>query len=184
MTIEIEEVDRETAFDEEADRQDADSDELCRDIQMSLPDDFWQLDYVSRYQFGRFNKDFALADDGRAFLFGVIEVPLLEEPGSFTWGVWAQVPREFHDAYLERFQSEAAEGMCETGCLANEVPGYDDAFGSKLSIVLHADRRPTLTVLEGTLAKAQAEGLTLEAHRALDEVLFPPEEAFDDEASE
>lgn len=158
---------------------------LCRDIQMSLPDDFWALDYVSRYRFGRFTKDFALADDGRAFLFGVVEVPLLDEPGSFTWGIWAEVSRAFHDRYLECFQTEAAEGLCAEGRLANEVPGYDDAFGTRLQIELHADRRPTVTMLEGSLAEAQQTGLTLEAHRALDEVLFPPEDdvddAFDDE---
>lgn len=40
------------------------TEELCRDIQMTLPDAFWALDYVERYRFGRFSKDFALADDG------------------------------------------------------------------------------------------------------------------------
>ena len=159
------------------------TEELCRDIQMTLPDAFWALDYVERYRFGRFSKDFALADDGRAYHFGVIEVPFLEASGSFTWGVWAEVPREFHDAYLRVFQTEGAEGMKTLGHLANEVPGYDDAFGAALEITLHADRRPSIRMIEGSLAKAQAEGLTLAAHRALDEVLFPPEadEDFEEE---
>ncbi len=169
-----------TEFDDLAQNGAQNEDELSRDIQMSLPDAFWALDYVERYKFGRFNKDFALAEDGRAYLFGVVEVPLLEEAGSFTWGVWAEVPREFHDAYVERFQSELAEGMKAEGTLANEVPSYDDAFGARLEIVLHADRRPSIRILEGSLAKAQTEGLTLEAHRALDEVLFPPEDEFDE----
>ena len=50
-------------------------DELCRDIQMKLPDCLWQLDYVGRYAAGKFNEDFASLDSGERFLFGVIEVP-------------------------------------------------------------------------------------------------------------
>lgn len=61
-------------------------DELCRDIQMKLPDCLWQLDYVGRYAAGKFNEDFASLDSGERFLFGVIEVPFTEEAGSFTWG--------------------------------------------------------------------------------------------------
>ena len=61
-------------------------DELCRDIQMKLPDCLWQLDYVGRYAAGKFNEDFASLDSGERFLFGVIEVPFTEEAGSFTSG--------------------------------------------------------------------------------------------------
>ena len=39
-------------------------DELCRDIQMKLPDCLWQLDYVGRYAAGKFNEDFASLDSG------------------------------------------------------------------------------------------------------------------------
>ena len=113
----------------------------------------------------------------------MIEVPFLEASGSFTWGVWAEVPREFHEAYLRVFQTEGAEGMKTLGHLANEVPGYDDAFGAALEITLHADRRPSIRMIEGSLAKAQAEGLTRAAHRARDDVLVPPEadEDFEEE---
>ena len=78
-------------------------DELCRDIQMKLPDCLWQLDYVGRYAAGKFNEDFASLDSGERFLFGVIEVPFTEEAGSFTWGVWAEVAPADHDAYLLSF---------------------------------------------------------------------------------
>ena len=131
-----------TEFDDLAQNGAQNEDELCRDIQMSSPDAFWALDYVERYKFGRFNKDFALAEDGRAYLFGVVEVPLLEEAGNFTWGVWgrsaARIPRRLRRALSER----ARRSMKAEGTLANEVPSYDDAFGARLEIVLHADRDP------------------------------------------
>ena len=84
----------------------ADEDELCRDIQMKLPDCLWQLDYVNRYRAGKFNEDFAALETGEKFLFGVIEIPFTEEDGSFTWGVWAEV-----DA-----GDRLCEGFSDRGC--------------------------------------------------------------------
>ncbi len=87
---EIEEAREAPAMD---DADDDEGEELCRDIQMKLPDCLWQLDYVGRYAAGRFNEDFAALDSGERFLFGVVEVPFAEEPGSFTWGVWRSRPK-------------------------------------------------------------------------------------------
>lgn len=151
-------------------------DELCRDIQMKLPDCLWQLDYVGRYVAGKFNEDFASLDSGERFLFGVIEVPFTEEAGSFTWGVWAEVAPADHDAYLLSFQSEMAEGRVMAGRIANDIPGSPDAAGARVELVLHADRRPEIRVLEGSLAKLQARGMSLAEHEALDKVLFPEDD--------
>lgn len=151
-------------------------DELCRDIQMKLPDCLWQLDYVGRYAAGKFNEDFASLDSGERFLFGVIEVPFTEETGSFTWGVWAEVSPADHDAYLLSFQSEMAEGRVMAGRIANDIPGSPDAAGARVELVLHADRRPEIRVLEGSLAKLQARGMSLAEHEALDKVLFPEDD--------
>lgn len=57
-------------------------DELCRDIQMKLPDCLWQLDYVGRYAAGKFNEDFASLDSGERFLFGVIRKKREASPGA------------------------------------------------------------------------------------------------------
>lgn len=136
-------------------------DELCRDIQMKLPDCLWQLDYVGRYAAGKFNEDFASLDSGERFLFGVIEVPFTEEAGSFTWGVWAEVAPADHDAYLLSFQSEMAEGRVMAGRIANDIPGSPDAAGARVELVLHADRRPEIRVW-----KAVSQSCRLEACRS------------------
>ena len=65
-----------------------DTAELCRDIQMKLPDAIWMLDALERYRHGaRYTEDFATMD-GSTYVFGVIEVPLAYTEGSFTWGCW------------------------------------------------------------------------------------------------
>lgn len=155
--------------------------DLCRDIQMKLPDCLWQLDYIGRYIAGRFNEDFAALESGERFLFGVIEIPFTEEEGSFTWGVWAEVPTEVHDAYLRDFQQATCEGRVIEGHLANDIPGSPDAFGARVELTLHADRRPEIRVLEGTLAAQQARGLSLTEHEALDRELFGDDDFEDDE---
>ncbi len=154
------------------------ADELCRNIQMKLPDCLWQLDYRERYLAGRYNEDFATDQrDGKTYLFGVAEVPLqYEEAGAFTWGIWVEVSREDHDKYLAHFQQDAVEGLQVEGRIANDIPGYEDAFGAKVVMTLHAGRRPEVTVTEGSLAEDQKAGLTLDAHRELDAILFGDDE--------
>lgn len=166
---EIEEAREAPAMD---DADDDEGEELCRDIQMKLPDCLWQLDYVGRYAAGRFNEDFAALDSGERFLFGVVEVPFAEEPGSFTWGVWAEVSPEDHDAYLRDFQQVPCEGRLVAGRLANEIPGSPDAFNAAVELTLHAGRRPEIRVTEGTLAELQVRGMTFAEHEALDRELF------------
>lgn len=153
------------------------ADELCRDIQMKLPDCLWQLDYRERYLAGRYNEDFATDQrDGKTYLFGVAEVPVTHDESTFTWGIWVEVAREDHDKYLAHFQQDAVEGLQIEGHLANDIPGYADAMGTKVTMTLHAGRRPEVLVTEGSLADAQKAGLTLDAHRELDAILFGDDE--------
>ena len=162
----------------------ADEDELCRDIQMKLPDCLWQLDYVNRYRAGKFNEDFAALETGEKFLFGVIEIPFTEEDGSFTWGVWAEVDAGDHDAYVRHFQTDAAEGRVIAGRLANDMPGTPEAFGANVELTLHAGRRPEIRVLEGELGIQQARGMSLSEHEALDRELFGDDDEEGDNEAE
>ena len=45
--------------------------ELCRDIQMKLPDEIWMLDSLERYRRGAVHTDDFARMDGRTYLFGV-----------------------------------------------------------------------------------------------------------------
>lgn len=155
--------------------------ELCRDIQMQLPDSLWRLDKLTRYQRGRFTEDFATFDESQYYLFGVIEVPLNYTDGeTFTWGVWVEVSLDEHNQYLASFQTEKANDLVFVGKLANDIPGYPDALGTTVRMQCFRDRRPNITVLSGSLADAQVTGLDEKAHRRLDNTLFGD----DDDAEE
>ena len=152
-------------------------DELCRDIQMKLPDCLWQLDYVGRYAAGKFNEDFASLDSGERFLFGVIEVPFTEEAGSFTWGRLggsrSRGSRCLSAVLPERNGRGPCDGQDESLTIFLAVLS---AVGARVELVLHADRRPEIRVLEGSLAKLQARGMSLAEHEALDKLLFPEDD--------
>ncbi len=160
-----------------------DTAELCRDIQMKLPDSIWMLDPLERYRHGaRFTEDFA-SMDGSYYVFGVIEVPLSYTDGGFTWGCWVEVSRAVHDAYLEAFQTPDADRLSGAGLLANSIPFYEDADKCKVKITFFSDRRPVFMLEPGnSLADDQRDGLSEEDHQELDEVLFGDDE--DDELYE
>ncbi len=154
--------------------------ELCHDIQMKLPDDIWMLDELERYRRGaRFTPDFATFE-GKTYVFGVVTVPLNYVEDEFTWGCWAEVSPELHDAYLEAFRTPGAAAVSGEGRLANAVPGYDDSLGATVTITFFEDRRPAFEVdPETTLGTEQVEGMTAEGHRELDHLLFDEDDEFD-----
>lgn len=162
-----------------------DINELCRDIQMKLPDDIWMLDSLERYRRGAIHTDDFARMDGRTYVFGVVEVPLAyEEGGSFTWGCWIEVDRSLHDAYLEAFRTPAADRLTGEGRLANEIPGYEDALGARVAVAFSSERRPVFTVDAAiSLGDDQRKGLSLEDHQALDDILFGDDDE-DDEAGD
>ncbi len=159
-----------------------DTAELCRDIQMKLPDEIWMLDALERYRHGaRYTEDFA-SMDGAYYIFGVIEVPLAYTEGSFTWGCWVEVSRALHDAYLEAFQESDADRLSGTGILANSIPGYEDADKSPVHITFSSERRPVIILDAGnSLADDQVAGLSEQDHHLLDEVLFGDDDEEDEE---
>lgn len=157
--------------------------ELCRDIQMKLPDEIWMLDALERYRRGAIHTDDFASMDGRFYVFGVVEVPLAyDKDGSFTWGCWVEVDQALHDAYLDAFRSETADRLTGEGRLANDIPGYEDAANATVKVMFSSERRPVLTVDPATsLGQDQKNGLSLEDHQALDNILFGEDE---DEAAE
>ena len=162
-----------------------DTNELCRDIQMKLPDEIWMLDALERYCRGALHTDDFARMDGRFYVFGVIEVPLAYTEGSFTWGTWIEVDKTLHDAYLEAFRTPAASRLAGIGKLANDIPGYEDAAGADVAVTFAEDRRPVFTVSETTsLGRVQAAGLTEDAHRELDNILFGDDDEDDDDFEE
>ena len=156
--------------------------ELARDIAMQFPDDIWRLDGVERYLRCRTFSEFCTLDESRYFLRAILPVPI-EDGDAFCWGVWVEVSRQDHDRYLKAYSAdELSELEPIKGCLANELPVYEESLGAPVRLMPSADQRPDVVVLqEGLLATEQQVGITLRRLEEINEILFGAEPGEDEE---
>lgn len=130
-----------------------------------MPDDVWVIPEPERAQRARWDSDLCQMGD-RFFIRCLLCVPFADSKDDyFGWGVWAEVDRAVFDRYLEIYEIDGSGEPPATGVLANSIPPYRDADGSK--VIVHfarQDERPTLTFADGSnsLAHDQRHGLSQE----------------------
>ena len=147
-------------------------DELLTDIACGLPDDVFALSYLQRYQRARYNQDFCTLDDKRHFIRCVLPVPFSYRDDFFGWGVWAEVSKKQHDAYLRYFEADSPDAAPPAieGTLANALSAYRNTQGLPLRLDAAHDRRPLACLPPAsrhTLAREQRKGINAERHHAL-----------------
>ena len=130
------------------------------------------LDYVQRYQRARYNQDFCTLDEKRHFIRCVLPVPFSYRDDFFGWGVWVEVGKKQHDAYLRYFEADSPDAAPPAieGTLANALRGYRNTQGLPLRLDAAHDRRPLAWLPPAsrhTLAREQRKGINAERHHAL-----------------
>ena len=148
---------------------------LPSDWGFKLPDEVHALSYIERYKRAKYNADLCTLDEQRHFIRGVLPIPLVDQDDTFGWGIWAEVNRSTHDAYVEAFNSDAPEPAHRTGVLVNHVPGYSETSGLAVGIQFNAKgARPTFTFATGVvhgLAHEQLSGISQKRHHDILETL-------------
>ena len=141
---------------------------LPTDYGFQLPDDVHALSYIDRYRRAHFNKAVCVLNGERHFVRGLLYVPFVHRADAFAWGVWAEVSREAHDAYVEHFDDDALLGAKRPGRMANTLQGFPDATGSLLEVEFRDHRsRPMLRFpkdLHHPLAQDQHRGIDATRH--------------------
>lgn len=98
------------------------------------------------------------------FLRGVMVFPLRGTDEGFSFGPWAEVSKPVFDACLDAIANPDHAFPPAEGLLANELPGFAEAFGTVLNLGLpDPAQRPLLRALDGPLSSAQADGLTFDS---------------------
>lgn len=116
---------------------------LPTDWGFKLPDEVFALPYLEKYHRTRSNTDLCALDERRFFIRGLLPIPFTHQEGEFAWGVWAEVPKEIHDFYLDNYSNELAQGTKAVGALANTIPGFPEITGKPLEIEFqNAKSRP------------------------------------------
>lgn len=139
-------------------------DERLLDIRLGLPHDVHLLDADERTRRAWLADDFAVLDDERFFVRGLLELPITELHSRFAYGSWVEVSmadfqelmRHWHDD--EQFQSVECT-------VANELEPYRDTVGLRATLrATAADKLPAIELAAAPheLVEAQRHGISLE----------------------
>ncbi|MBK7616645.1 MAG: DUF2199 domain-containing protein [Burkholderiales bacterium] len=102
---------------------------LPQDYSFGLPDEVYELDFISRYLRVRSNSDLCTLDDSRFFIRGVIPLPFQDSDEEYCWGVWVEVAAKDHDKYVRGYADDLSAEPSFPGTLANSIPGYHETLG-------------------------------------------------------
>jgi hypothetical protein len=143
--------------------------EELRDIRLGLPDDVHALDAAERAARAWLADDFAILDECRFFVRGLLELPIPDVGGRFGYGTWVEVPARTFRHLLRRWHSPR-QFEPVTGVLANELAPYHGT--TRLAATLRpvsADRLPLVDLAEADhpLARDQRAGISVERSREL-----------------
>ncbi|MEF9942732.1 MAG: DUF2199 domain-containing protein [Burkholderiaceae bacterium] len=147
-----------------------DEGELASDVELHLPDAVWSLPYLERYLRSRSNPDFCTLDDSRYFIRCVLPVPFSYQEGFFGWGIWVEVAKADHDAYLAHYQHGSVEVAPLAGTVANNLPSFSPTLGLPVTVTLDDEHRPFVQIDPSSrhkLAREQKKGIDRARHEAL-----------------
>jgi len=133
-------------------------------IGMDRPDYYWQVPEDEVDKRIELTPDTCVIDDEDFFIRGVIEIPVLNYPETFGFGVWVSQKRENFYTYLDNYDS--AEIGPFFGWLSNRINYYEEETLS-LKTKAHfrrGDLRPSIEVepTEHQLSLDQRNGIALE----------------------
>jgi len=137
-------------------------DERLLDVRLGLPHDIHRLDQEERERRTWLADDFAVLDDERFFVRGLLELPIPELDSRFAYGTWCEVEMPDFQELMRRWHDEGQ--FAPVDCIvANELEPYRSTVG--LRATLHAtspDKLPTvdLAAAPHELVHAQREGIT------------------------
>ena len=143
--------------------------EELRDIRMGLPGAIFALSDEECAERTWLADDFAVLDDERFFVRGLLELPVRDDGGRFGYGTWVEVPIRTFKKLMKRWDDpqQFEPAWC---LLANDLPPYDD------TVRLHATLQPVaaarlplveLDDAEHRLVDEQRDGITAERSREL-----------------
>jgi hypothetical protein len=109
-------------------------------------------------------EDLCVIDDERFFVYGSLEVPVIDGPGPFMWGVWAEVGEEDFFHFQDLFGVEGREREPPIpATLGSDIPLYPPMLELDVCVVHQpAGERPLILLSESDhpLYIEQSQGIT------------------------
>ena len=138
-------------------------DERLLDIRLGLPDVVHALDADERRRRAWLADDFAVLDDERFFVRGLLELPIPELDGRFAYGSWVEVSMPDFQELMRHWYDEAQFDDVEC-TVANELEPYRGTLGLRATLRATApDRLPAIELAAAAheLVGAQHDGISL-----------------------
>ena len=139
-------------------------DERLLDIRLGLPDAIHALDPDVREARTWVGDDFAVLDDERFFVRGLLELPIPDLANRFGYGAWVEVSMETFRTLMTRWH-EPQQFEPVAGYLANVLEPYERTLGLAATLrPISADRLPAIDLADAQheLVHDQREGISAE----------------------
>lgn len=107
-----------------------------RDIAFALPKHLCLVPREQRAERAQWTTDLCVIDDRDFLIRGVLALPIPDEQGEFTWGVWARIAQSDFERYVDAWENDAELQIpLFTGQLSGGIEPYVDA--DRLDVVVH-----------------------------------------------
>jgi len=143
--------------------------ERMLDTRMSLPDPIFSLDDDERERRAWLADDFAVLDDDRFFVRGLLELPIRDLQARFGYGTWIEVEGDAFRQLIEHWDDPDQFSPVE-GTVANELAPYVGTAGlaARLNPV-SLDELPAVTLADSPhpLVADQQRGISTDRSEEL-----------------
>jgi hypothetical protein len=138
-------------------------DERLLDIRLGVPHVIHLLDSGARTRRAWLADDFAVLDDERFFVRGLLELPIPRLDDRFAYGSWVEVSMPDFQELLRRWHDDAQ--FAAVACtVANELEPFRDTLGLRATLRATApDRLPAIELAAAPheLVDAQRRGISV-----------------------
>jgi hypothetical protein len=149
-------------------------DERLLDIRLGLPDDIHVLADDARTRRAWLADDFAVLDDERFFVRGVLELPVPRLDDRFAYGTWVEVSMPDFQELVRHWHDE--EQFAAVECtLANELEPYRETVGLRATLrATSSDKLPLVELADAPheLVGAQRSGISVDRSEELAAVVL------------
>ncbi len=138
---------------------------LPMDYAVHAPRNWLGLPEAERETRAKLSDDLCIIDDTEHYVRGCLEIPVLDSPDRFVWGVWVSVSKASFRRILELWNAPVVENEPPRfGWLSTWLEGYPEPIETRCRVHIRVGHLRPRIELEPTgypLAVEQQSGITL-----------------------
>jgi hypothetical protein len=150
--------------------------ELPMDFSAQVPDPYLAVPVKERKARCKLSSDLCMIDGKHFFIRGCLEIPVVDGPRPFVWGVWTSLGKKHFHRTIEMWDTPGKENEPPYfGWLSTSLPVYPNTLRLKTKVHTQPGNLRPLVELEPTahpLAVEQRDGISMDRVREIAEALL------------